>query len=193
MARTDLVSSIALLIFGLVVAFESWRMPRFESIGGSLMNAPGLVPGLLGLTIALLGGVMLGRFLVARRRARTEPPATPPESPPLYEQGQPDTLKSGTGPYVDVSETPSVAKASNVRVIATLVLGVAFAAVLIGRMPFWLAVFLFVFASIVYNERAALRTQASAVRVVLIAAAIAGATGFAVPFVFERIFLVTLP
>ncbi len=44
---------------------------------------------------------MLARFLVAQRRARNEPVAATPDPTPLYEQGQPDTLKSGTGPNVD--------------------------------------------------------------------------------------------
>lgn len=193
MPRTDLASSIVLLIFGLAVTFESWRMPRFESIGGSILNAPGLVPGLLGIIITLLGGVMLVRYLMARRRLASEPAVEAPGLTAAGEVTQPDTLTSGTGPDIAVSDTDGMTAPSNRRVIVALVFGVVFAAILIGRMPFWLAVFLFVFVSITYNERNSLKTTAGAVRVILIAAAIAGVTGFAVPFVFERIFLVTLP
>ncbi len=167
-------------------------MPRYESIGGSILNAPGLVPFMLGSIIALLGGVMLVRFLVAQRRASAQPEADMTAAVPA-EQGPPDTLTSGTGPDIAVEGDIGASPPSNMRVITALVLAVVFATVLIGRMPFWLAVFLFVFASIVYNERGALKTTAGAVRVILIAGAIAGATGFAVPFVFEKIFLMTLP
>lgn len=192
MSRTDLASSIALVIFGLAVAFESWRMPRFESIGGSILNAPGLVPGILGVIIALLGAVMLTRTLLAQRR-RTVSGTTAAATVAPDEQGPPDTLTSGTGPDIAVEGTGGLQAPSNTRVLVALVLGVVFGTILIGRMPFWLAVFVFVFASIVYNERASLKTRSGAIRVLLVAGAIAGATGFAVPFVFERIFLVTLP
>lgn len=192
MSRTDLASSIVLVIFGLAVAFESWRMPRFESIGGSILNAPGLVPGILGVIIALLGGVMLTRTLLAQRR-RTVSGTTAAATVAPDEQGPPDTLTSGTGPDIAVEGTGGLQAPSNTRVLVALVLGVVFGTILIGRMPFWLAVFVFVFTSIVYNERASLKTRSGAIRVLLVAGAIAGATGFAVPFVFERIFLVTLP
>ncbi len=190
MPRSDLPSSIVLLVFGLAVAFESWRMPRFESIGGSILNAPGLVPGLLGLVIALLGGVMLARYLVARRGAVVA--AGPQQTTGTAVDSPPGEISVAPDEAVD-EEAADTIPPSNTRVLAALVLGVVFAAGLIGRMPFWLAVFLFVFASIVYNERAALKGTTSAIRLLLIAGAIAGATGFAVPFVFEKVFLVNLP
>lgn len=247
MQRSDLASAIVLLIFGLAVTFESWRMPRYESVGGSIYSAPGLVPGLLGVIIALLGAVMLLRSLAGRRRAEAGPAAEhatlagaangpaggAPPAGALPEGALPeDALDIGllseaaisegalgataaaddeeaaaaaagarsTGAVVGegggagVTDAPAPASTpSNARVIVTLVLGVAFAAGLIGRMPFWLAVFIFVFVSIAYNERDALKRTGSAVRMLLIAATIAGATGFAVPFVFEKVFLVTLP
>lgn len=43
------------LALGLVIAFESWRMPRLEEQGINPYTAPGLVPGLLGLILAVLG------------------------------------------------------------------------------------------------------------------------------------------
>ena len=79
------------------------------------------------------------------------------------------------------------------RVVVTLILSVVFAGFLVGNAPFWLAVFLFVFVSIAYNERSALKSVNGAVRTFLIAGVIAGATGFAVPYLFENVFLVRLP
>lgn len=40
---------------GLVIVFESWRMPRLEEQGINPYTAPGLVPGLLGIILATLG------------------------------------------------------------------------------------------------------------------------------------------
>ena len=53
MPRSDLPASIGLILFGAFVLYESLRMPRFERIGGTILSAPGLVPGALG---ALIGG-----------------------------------------------------------------------------------------------------------------------------------------
>lgn len=184
MARSNLVSSLILIVFGVVVAYESWRMPRFESIGGSIANAPGLVPGLLGVVIAFLGAVMLVRALAAGGRAAAPAPVEP------VTVTASDASSEGNAPGVSMAEAP---QPSNARLLATLIMSVVFAAGLVGSVPFWLAVFLFVAASIVYHERASLKDAASAMRLILIAVAIAGAAGFAVPFVFEKVFLVNLP
>src|SRR5690606_41664218 len=71
MPRTDLPASIGLILFGAFVVYESWRMPRFERIGGTIYSAPGLVPGILGAVVAFLGVVMLLRYLAARGAARS--------------------------------------------------------------------------------------------------------------------------
>lgn len=72
-------------------------------------------------------------------------------------------------------------------------LSLAYAGVLLGRIPFWLATFLFVFVSILVFERAALRSPRVAAIRIAVAAVIGAAVAWAVPFVFERIFLVNLP
>jgi len=178
---TDRNAGVIIFLFGALVTFESWRMPRFEKIGGSLLNAPGLVPGMLGIIIAVLGAIMVMRFYAARRLARRGAVAAPP----------PHAVE--TPEEVAAEVTAGMQPASMPRLLVTLALSVLFAGVLVGRVPFWLAIFLFVAASIVYYEKDRLRSTAATARVVAIAAAIAGATAFAVPFVFERLFLVTLP
>lgn len=185
MSRKDLISSLVLLALGVGVAIESWRMPRFEAIGGTLARAPGLVPGILGLIIALLAGIMLVRTLSGKApagEATVAGEAIDLESVVPSNADEVDDAPAGT------FEAPSIK-----RVLVTLAFSVAFAGFLIGRVPFWLAVFLFVFVSIGYNERSALKSVSGAVRTLLIAGVIAGATGFAVPFLFEELFLVTLP
>ena len=49
------------LALGLVIAAESWRMPRLEEQGINPYTAPGLVPGLLGVILAALGVALFFR------------------------------------------------------------------------------------------------------------------------------------
>ena len=65
MPRADLLTSIVLVVIGLGAAIESWRMPRLQNLGVSIYSAPGVVPFLLGLVIALLGLILLVRSLRA--------------------------------------------------------------------------------------------------------------------------------
>jgi hypothetical protein len=65
MPRADLLTSIVLVAIGLGAAIESWRMPRLQNLGVSIYSAPGVVPFLLGLVIALLGLILLVRSLRA--------------------------------------------------------------------------------------------------------------------------------
>lgn len=196
MPRSDLGASIVLILFGAAVAFESWRMPRFESIGGSIYSAPGLVPGLLGLIIALLGGIMLIRYLTSRKPATA--PATVSEAvatPGIADDQAAFTSAPTSGDVAGQAQDPDAGfeRPSSTRMLVTLVFAVVFGGILVGTVPFWLAVFIFVSASIIFYEfKSMIDARSTAVRVA-IALAIAGATAFAVPFVFERIFLVTLP
>jgi hypothetical protein len=57
--RGDLVQAAAWVGAGGAIVYASWTMDRLERHGAALYSAPGLVPGLLGLTILALG-VLLG-------------------------------------------------------------------------------------------------------------------------------------
>ena len=77
------------------------------------------------------------------------------------------------------------------RLALAAVLGVLYAGVLVGRVPFWLASALFVFAFIAafeWHEAPARRARRLAE-----AAAIGLGTGLAVTLVFEKLFLLRLP
>jgi putative tricarboxylic transport membrane protein len=77
------------------------------------------------------------------------------------------------------------------RLLIAAALGVLYAGVLVGRLPFWAASALFVFAfttAFEWEQGAAGRP-----RRILEAAALGLGTGLAVMLVFERIFLVRLP
>lgn len=165
-ARRDFFTSLVLIVFGLAVTFESWRMPRFESIGGSLATAPGLVPGLLGLVITLFGIVMLVRSVRAGAFAGRAGEEQAPE---------------GGG------------RESFRRLLLMLVLSIGYAGVLVGRIPFSLATFLYVFTAVgIFDWRPEDPPPVKARRLG-IAFVEALAVAVAVTFVFEQIFLVTLP
>jgi putative tricarboxylic transport membrane protein len=82
--------------------------------------------------------------------------------------------------------------AADARGLATAaLLGVMYAGVLVGRVPFWLASALFVFAFTVAFEWE--QGPAGRVRRVIEAALIGIGTGIAVTMVFEKLFLLRLP
>lgn len=192
MPRSDLPVSIILIVFGAIVAYESWRMPRFEAIGGSAYSAPGLVPGLLGAIIALLGGIMLMRYLTNRGKPAAAEPRVPIADATL-EEFVPDADDRVQSLDIEVTVGEGLEQPSNWRMLWTLGLSVVFAAVMVGRMPFWIATFLFVFAFIVLFEWKTYTDRRRTTLGLVMAAAIAGAAAFAVPFVFEEVFLVNLP
>lgn len=57
-AHADLRGGVGWMVFGLAIVVLAWRMDRFETMGGTLYTAPGLVPGLFGLLLLLMGGLL---------------------------------------------------------------------------------------------------------------------------------------
>lgn len=164
----DLLTSLVLIALGVGVLVESMRMPRFEHLGINPYTVPGLVPGFLGAVLAVFGIVMLARTVGAWQRAG--------EVPAVAGEDQPGSMP---------------------RLLVTLGLTVGYGALLVGRLPFWLATFVFVLSFLLVFEwrseftaparRTALLGYAatSVLQAVLVAAV--------VTFVFQRVFLVTLP
>lgn len=152
-ARADLIGGAGWIVFGLAIFIGAWRMDRFEAMGATVYTMPGLVPGLIGLLLVLLGGVLALRGW--RQRA------------------------------IDMGRAPVL----NSRLVITLVLMLVYAAVLVGRTPFWLATALFVAAfTAVFTP-----PETSRLRRVL-GSLVAGAlTSLIVVLVFEQVFLVRLP
>jgi hypothetical protein len=75
-AGADLRGGAGWIVFGLAILIGAWRMDRFESMGATLYTAPGLVPGIFGLLLIVLGGVLAWRGwrgLRARHTAAIEP------------------------------------------------------------------------------------------------------------------------
>jgi Tripartite tricarboxylate transporter TctB family len=79
------------------------------------------------------------------------------------------------------------------RVGAAFALCMAYAAVLVSRIPFELATFLFILAFILTFELWDERLRARWLRQTIIAAAIAGLISFGISYLFRAIFLIRLP
>lgn len=163
-ARADLFGSIAWIAFGLSIVAGALAMDRLEQFGAALYTAPGLVPGVLGATIALLG------LLLALRSVRA------------------GAIAGLAQPWAPTPEGRSSLK----RVSVATALSLIYTLGLIGRVPFPLATALFVFVFIMafdLNVGAPSRLSRRA----MLAAITAIATSVVVTVVFERIFLVRLP
>ena len=162
MPRADFVTAVVLILLGLGVVAESLRMPTLEHLGVNPYTAPGVVPGLLGCVIGGLGLVLLLR---AARAGGWR-------------------LDLPTGGLAAGLRTEGAR-----RLGLTLLLTLGYAAGLVGRVPFWLATFVFVFLfAAMFSWR---REQAA--RVLAVAAALGAVTAFVITLVFEQVFLVRLP
>ncbi len=158
--RVDLAVAAALLGFALTVFALVLRMPTFLDRRGEIYVAPGLVPGLYAVIVALLSVALAARSI---RRARLGLAAT--VAPP----------------------------SGGMQLVAVAALGLAYCAVLIGHLPFWLATALFVAAFIGLFEWRRGAPPGERARMLAIASAIGVGAGVGVTLVFERLFLVRLP
>ena len=140
-------------------------MDRLERMGVSFFTAPGLVPGVLGVLMALGGLVLAVRSFREGAFGAVQRPAVLLHA---------DLLR---------------------RVGVTLVLCLGFALGLVGRVPFWIAAATYLFLQIAvlrYPEWKA-RDQVGRGVAVATAAAIALVAAGAIAFLFEKLFLVRLP
>ena len=168
MARADLATGAVLFVLAVAVIYGSWTMDRLEIRHINPWSAPGLLPGTLGVALALLSGLLI------LKAARAGP--------------VPETASEASG-----DEGPHEPGAVT-RLVAAGALCLFFVLGLVGRMPFWLATTIFVFLFIAGFEWPMRRGTGKA-RVLSLAAAliIAVATGLITAYVFGDIFLVRLP
>lgn len=161
-ARADFWTGLVLIVLGLAAFLACLDMPRFEEREINPYTAPGLVPGMIALVIAVLG------FFLTLRAVRQHVP--------------------GNG---EVQSQASAA--SRRRFWLTSVLTLTYAAVLVGRLPFWLATGFFVFAFVALVEWRTDRSTVEHMRALGFALAYAGIVAVVVTWVFQEIFLVRLP
>lgn len=168
--RGDLWFSLLLTALALAVVIESWRMPRLENLGVHPMSAPGLTPGVIGLVLLLLGLLLLVRSLRERRAAAARAAAS-------------------AAPAAPAASAASAASGDGARALLATVLCLVYALGLLGRLPFFWATGLFVFAFVVafaFERARPWRTLGGAAAMALFSAV-------SVTLLFERLFLVQLP
>ena len=164
-AASELRAGLAWTVFGIAVLALSWRMDRLEAQHINPYTVPGLLPGLLGIVMVLLGGLLALRSW--RRGGRFV-----------------------RGPRLAISGESArrLALVIGLIVAYTVVL-------LGRGLPFWLGAAIYVTASIVLlqaPQRAAEGRRLSA-REVIVALAIGLASGWIITWVFQDAFLVRLP
>lgn len=165
MDRLDFVSAIVLIAFGIGVLVESLRMPSLADRDINPYTVPGLVPGMLGIVLALCGLALLIR----------------------------STLRGGWRLGLTGATARGFFAARPVhRTALALGLTLVYALGLFGTVPFWLATMAFVFGFVVLSEAMARGGWPPAANLA-IAAILAVAVGFGVNFVFQELFYVRLP
>ena len=162
-ARADFITALVLIALGLAVVYFSWTMDRLEVRRIHPATIPGLVPLILGGLLTLSGG------LLALRSWRLAP--------------------AGSGALL----LGVIFSWASLRVATVLVLALIFTLVLVGRVPFWLAAGLFIFAFIMLFETILADQPKPWISSLIWALAIAVLGGGGIYFVFGRIFLVRLP
>jgi hypothetical protein len=165
MARADFVTGLALVALGIAVAIESLRMPRFAELNVEPYTAPGLVPGVLGLVLLMLGGMLCLRAARAGGWRVSSQDA------------------AGFG-----ASDPGVR-----RLCLAVALCLLYAAVLVGTVPFWLATFIFITAFVILFEWPLATSRADRLRRLAFAPLLAAVIAAAVTVLFQYVFLVRLP
>jgi putative tricarboxylic transport membrane protein len=163
--RADFWFGLGLVILGLAVVVESWRMPRLTELNVHPMTAPGLVPGLVGGVIAVFGAILALRAAQAGGWRLTS-----------------GTTVAGSDLAIQTR-----------RFFVTFLLCMTYAAGLVGAIPFWAATGIFVFLFITVFEWRRERSFGAHLRAIALAGLQAAAVAAAVTYIFEQIFLVRLP
>ena len=74
----DLISGGVWLALAVGIMVISWKMDRLTHLQATIYTAPGLVPGLLGLAIAIMGALLILRSVRAGALAQAQFPAFSP-------------------------------------------------------------------------------------------------------------------
>jgi hypothetical protein len=164
-ARSELKQATGWATLGVAILVGSLRMDRLESQNINPYTVPGLLPGLLGMAMTLLAGLLALRSW--RRGA----------------------LTAGAG-----RSEIDAATVRRVLLVLVLCIGFDVALVGHG-LPFWLAAAIFVGIAIVSLQHPQRRAAGRplSLRDVAVAAVIGLGAGGAITLVFQQLFLVRLP
>jgi hypothetical protein len=164
--RADLYWSLAWIAMGVAIFAGGFTMERLERQNINPYTAPGLVPALLGIGIAVLGAILLVRSV---------------------RRGGLAAAADGRAP----ADGGRLALALGLCVLYAV--GLVGRTLLGWHIPFWLATALFVFVSIVAFEWRDRRARGELGRGIAVALACAVGTAAGVTLVFQEVFLVRLP
>jgi hypothetical protein len=164
--RADFLWALAWIAVGAAIFIGGFTMDRLERQNINPYTAPGLVPALLGIGLAVLGV-----FLLVRSVRRGGPAAAT------------DGRSGADGHRLALALGLCVLYAG----------GLVGRALLGWHVPFWLATALFVFVAILAFEWPDRRARGELGRGIAVAAACAIGTAAGVTAVFQEVFLVRLP
>ena len=166
MKKADYLTGLALILFGIYVLVESWRMPRLEHLQAHPMSAPGLVPAFLAVVLLIFGLILVVR-----------------------------SVRAG-GHHLGLSREGirmTLAAPGNRRLLITALRTCVYAGILVGNTPYTLVTGIFVFVFVVIFEWRRDMSRKETGRMGLAAAVLAIVFAVAVSYTFEKLFLVTLP
>lgn len=166
MARADFITGIILILLNLYVIIESWRMPRLEHLKVHPLSVPGIVPAFIGMVLILFGLILVIRSI---RRGG-------------YRLG---ITHEGFRRLIN--------HPGNQRLLLTAILTIGYSIFLIGTLPYWLATGLFIWVFILLFEWKRGMSVAQWRRCLISAVLIATLSSAAITWLFERLFLVSLP
>jgi MFS family permease len=165
-AKVDLLTALVLLVLGIGFVVAGLTMDRLEVRRIHPLSAPGLVPGLLGLALVVCSALLALQAI----------------------RGGALAGRRGTALFGRDAEP-----GARLRLALVLLLCLAYALLLIGRLPYWLATWLFVSTFTILFEWRSPDLAAPLWRTVLVGLVLGGAVALAVSFVFQQLFLVRLP
>jgi hypothetical protein len=186
------------IALGVAIAIGAFRMDRLAHLNVEPWSAPGLVPGVLGVLIAVFGALLAGRERAAARGAAagvdastgsTRSTASTASTGPTGPSG-PSGPSGPTGAAASSDATASTAA----RMAGVLALVAVFAFGLLGRgLPFVATSSALVFAWIALLRWREWRAAGRLAPGLAGAAAIALGACFAIAHLFQDVFLVRLP
>jgi putative tricarboxylic transport membrane protein len=166
MRKADYLTGLALILLSVYVLIESWRMPRLEHLQVHPLSVPGVVPAFLAVVLLVFGLILVGRSVKAGGHG--------------LGWTRENMKKAFSDPGIQ-------------RLQLTAVLTIAYAGILVGRIPYWLATGLFIFVFVLVFEWRNGMPAKERSRIGVVAAILAIIVTAIVSYTFERLFLVTLP
>jgi hypothetical protein len=166
MPKADFVVSLLLMGFGVWIVIHSFQMPRFEELGANPFSVPGIVPAILGTIIFLLSFIVFIRSLTRKG----------------YRLGLNRAIL-----------TEFFRNASMKRMLLTILVCIVYGIVLVGRINYYLATFVFVLVFVAlfqYRPGEGFLAQRKTLVLSFVQALL---TAGIVGVVFRYLFLVDLP